>query len=274
MVARKSTAPVLDFDPIDPGAHEHLLTFLVSPFDARKRRQFLAMRAAVLVERAPQHVDEYLATAPTLRLRRLDRDVALARYTQVLKDALVIPSGGLNSLIESPSLSQWEIDVGRMRRGPILAAGRLLLFVAQLAHHHQHVIASTRRAHEILRAWKKAGGEGPADRELTQLWKRYGGVAPLYAAMLVSMEEWPADDARLGVAASTVGSVRRVLAQAAWFRDFALRHKPSGAAAPLLRPAKALVLPPEIKPEEPPLRPLPAALLKPAVTYLAPQPAQ
>lgn len=266
--------PVIDFDPVGRAAHEHLLAFLVSPLDPRRRRQFLAMRAAVLKANASGYVENYLATAPTLRLRRMNQNLALAQYQQVLEREMIIPSGGLDSVIDSLPPALWEKEVLKMRRGPMVGAGRLLLFIAQMDRHHPNLTASTRRAHEVLKAWGRVGGEIPAQRELTQMWKRYGGVAPLYAAMIASMEDWPTDEAGLGVAARAAGSVRRVLAWAAWFRDFTLCHKPKGAQGSLLKPDKVLVLPSEIAPEEPPLCPLPPKLLAAAESYRAPVPEQ
>jgi len=255
-VQKHAAPPAIDFDPTSDFAPWHLIAFLMSPYDQERRQQFRAMMGADLLVRAPDYVQECLRNP----LLGLNPAAALTDYQQRIEREFVAPAGGLAALRDSSSKPEWEAQAKAMRKGPVVATGRVLLFVAQMDKHHPGVPASVARANAALKAWAGPGGEIPSARTLNQMWRQHGDVAPLYGAVMIGREAWTTEPDDLCFAFSTAGAVRQILAWAAWLRNFAARHVPHGGSRPLLEAERAIVLPPEIAPEEPNLAPLPAPL--------------
>jgi hypothetical protein len=275
----QASPPAISFDPDDEFAPYHLLAFMMAPFDETKQRKFLAMIAASLKVDAVNHIQRHAAAAEAsgmfseASLVRLPLKVASEAYVARIDSGLSVPSGGLTGLLDSMPPSQWEEVAAGIRNGPLPAAGRLLLIVAQLKLHHSEVTPSLRRATAALRTLEAVGVDVPAQHGSSQIWKRYGCVAPLSGALIASMEAWHDVNPELHVAAGVAGGIRRVLSWAAWLRDFALNHVPKGGQVPLLTPDKALILPEGITAEQPPLGPLSPSMLAAARGLRAPIPA-
>jgi hypothetical protein len=64
---------------------------------------------------------------------------------------------------------------------------------------------------------------------------------------------------------------RQMMGWAHWFRRFAVSHTPAGAAKPLLTEREAVLMISGVAETEPPLGPLPSALLEAATGYRAPK---
>ncbi|MDJ0391074.1 hypothetical protein QMO56_23465 [Roseomonas sp. E05] len=262
--------PVLKLHPDSDIAAYQLMAFLAAPLDQRRQKEFLAVMAADLLETAPAYVARRLEQVAAVSLLHDDQQTLLGRYHRRVVGTLFLPAGGVSRLRDADSRQCWERELLRAQRGPAMAAGRLLLFIVQLALFHPTLTASTKRALAILEAWGRRTGPIPLQRDLPQVWSRCGGVAPVFGAVLLAQEYWASGGLRPEQAMAQSRLLRQLLPWMAWLRDFSLQHKARGASAPLLRREKAVELPAGITAQQPPLGPLPPDLLKAATAYKAP----
>jgi hypothetical protein len=115
-------------------------------------------------------------------------------------------------------------------------------------------------------------GPGHTIRWMKDAWSKTRG-AHLWAGFAVAI----ADELQRGEPfADAVESVlahpqrrARLLAYAAWFKEWGERFVPRGAAHPLFR--RHALVPVQAPPLEPPLRPLPAELIRAMAAYKAPK---
>jgi hypothetical protein len=260
---KRAAPPVIDFDPTTDSACWHLLAFQMSPYDQERRQQFKAMIGADRLARTPGHVQECLRNP----LLRLNPATALSEYQQRIYREFLAPADAWAAVRDSPSMAEWQEQADAMRKSPTVAAGRVLLFVARMNKHHPGTPASIARAIAALKVWAEPSGDIPSARALTQMWQQHGGVAPLYGAVQIGIDAWGIESDEHCFGFTAAGGVRQILAWAAWLRDFATTHVPHGGSRPLLEAGRAIVLPPEIAPQEPSLPPLPAALRQAAREY-------
>lgn len=264
--------PTLDLHLDSDKAAHQLLAFLVAPFDRRRQQEFLAMHSAGLLDDAPNYVAGRMKQVRAVTLLHDDPQTALLRYRKHVEDTLFLPSGGFRRLREANPPAVWAKELQQGQKGSLLAAGRLLLFIAQMNVFHPALTASTKRALAVLEAWGKTNGPIPIQRKLPLIWGECGGVAPVYAALILAQEYWLQHGVTPEQAMTQGRLFRQMLSWMAWLRDFSLQHKPLGASAPLLRPEKAVRLPAGLAPEQPPIGPLPPHLLQAAMRYRAPIP--
>ncbi|WP_419898207.1 hypothetical protein [Roseomonas sp. USHLN139] len=248
------------------------MAFLVAPFDRQRQQEFLVMLAADLLDSAPSYVARRMEQLRAVTLVHDHPQVALQRYNKYVETSLFLPSGGLRRLRDASPPAVWAKELQQSQRGPLLAAGRLLLFIVQMAVHHPKLTASTKRALAVLDAWGQAGGPVPTQRQMPLIWSQCGGVAPVYAAMILAQEYWLQHGLTPEHAIRQKRLFRQLLSWMAWLRDFSLQHKPLGASAPLLLSEKVVRLPAGLAPEQPPIGPLPPHLLQAAMRYRAPVP--
>jgi hypothetical protein len=179
--------PSLDFDVDDEFAHERLLAFLVEPYGSDKQRQFQAMRAAQMLDRAGDHSREWsnrLGHSPE------QAEAARERYIGRLMTGLFRPAGGFGMIAKSAGEEAWEGRAKAMSSGAIVGAGRLLLIVATMHRFHRNLKASNNRALRVLEASaKRYGTPIPPERHLRYMWRDHAGVAPIFAAVLAGFEE-------------------------------------------------------------------------------------
>lgn len=264
--------PTLDLHLDSDAAAHQLMAFLVAPFDRKRQQEFLAMLAADLLDSAPSYVARRMEQLRAVTVVHDHPQTALLRYRRHVEDTLFLPSGGLPRLRDADPPVAWAKELQQSAGGPLLAAGRLLLFIVQMAVHHPKMTASTKRALGVLDAWGKAGGPVPTLRQRPLVWRQFGGVAPVYAAMILAQEYWLKHGLTPEQAIGQKRLFVQLLSWMAWLRDFSMGHKPLGASAPLLRSDKVVRLPAGLAPEQPPIGPLPPHLLQAAMRYRAPVP--
>jgi hypothetical protein len=256
---------VMDFDPDGPFAAMHLLAVMVAPFDASKRREFLALHAAQVMADAGRGLlfarDD---------LARYPRGALVGSYMAAVSQQIFVPAGGLAALVKADSVNRWR---ERHASDWALAAavGHQLLFAIRLHRFHADTIPSTTRAAEVLYRSHEIGGiAAPALRHKKTMWKRWRVLAPLTGAGHLAWAVAADKGIDPALALQTPGAVRMVLSWAAWLQDEARRLKTRGAVEPILPASEGLQFPEGLRPEEPPLCPLPEELLDAAVHHDAP----
>lgn len=194
-----------------------------------------------------------------------------------IEHELFRPAGGFQSVASAPGTKVLADEIGKAAGGGAFACGLLLLMVARMARFHPEIPASLNRAHAVLEAWRAAnpGAKLPADRTIKSAWKEWGGVAPLWAALAVTIESAAqgaaAPEGAVMRAFENVETRRQLIGWAKWFRRFAVGHTPQGASRPLLSEREAVLVTGAVAEGDPPLGPLTPALLKAAAAYRAPK---
>lgn len=187
------------------------------------------------------------------------------------------PAGGFHAVAAAPGAAVLTDEMRKAASGGAFACGLLLVMVARMAKFHPGVPASLNRAHAVLDALRAANpGSGlPADRTIKAAWKEWGGIAPLWAALAATIDvaaataSSPEEAARQALERPDMR--RQMMGWAHWFRRFAVSHTPAGAAKPLLTEREAVLMISGVAEMEPPLGPLPSALLEAATGYRAPK---
>jgi len=200
-----------------------------------------------------------------------------AEFRSRIEHELFRPAGGFQTVAAAPGAAVLTDEIRKAAGGGAFACGLLLLVVARMAAFHPSVPASLNRAHAVLEAWRAAHPHFslPADRTIKEAWKEWGGVAPLWAALAgtieVAAQGAPNPEEAAYQAFERADMRRQMIGWAKWFRRFAVSHTPKGASKPLLIEREAVLITGGVPEKEPPIGPLPPALLQAAAAYRAPK---
>jgi hypothetical protein len=178
------------------------------------------------------------------------------------------PAGGLLRVSAAPGLAALVDEQAKATQGPEGMCGKILLALASAEKHHARELASV----SLNRVMAALEGPGHTIRWMKDAWSRTRG-AHLWAGLAVAI----ADELQRGESfGNAVESVlarpqrrAQILGYAAWFKEWAERFVPKGAARPLFR--RHALVPLEAPPLEPPLQPLPAELIRRMASYRAPK---
>jgi hypothetical protein len=192
-------------------------------------------------------------------------------FTKLVMRMLFEPGGGWLSIANT----SYQGDVGKKQEAASkggFVAGYVVLYCAILRHHHPQRTASYNRAQAIIEELCRrnvihVGG----DRSRKDAWKAWRGVGHIWAAILLALER----DSRPGAPADSFNpglGLRRTLAWAAWFREFATTHRAASSQRRLVLDQEAIELVADVQPQQPPLEPLTGYALKAALDYRAPIP--
>ncbi|WP_139341772.1 hypothetical protein [Roseomonas mucosa] len=292
-----ASVPIAEFDASSPIAGVYLLALLTWPKNRRKQQHALVTYAAELIAYCQARPASLMASlfkftvqtvaeklgVPEAEVLSMPhaRTIAEAMATGdahnlrgYIEEELLIPAGGFQALAEAPGSAVLRSEADAVLNGPVKNAGRTLLLIAAMVHHHPEIPASLNRAFAIMEGDANAvRRSGVTTRTLRAHWADWRGIAPLAAALWVWNMQCPPgsnEKEHLADAFASEEGVRALLGWAVWFRQFGVSFAPSRGQSTILPETEAVLYRAGGQAILPPLPPLSIEELQDAAAYQAP----